>query len=80
MSAYKSDILAQPSALQDTLDRLNSTAFPQDIRRGVQTGRWRKIVLTGMGSSYFGLLGCLLGWLRHPSCCIGRPSSPPTRW
>jgi glucosamine--fructose-6-phosphate aminotransferase (isomerizing) len=56
MSAYKSDILAQPAALQATLDLLNSTSFPQDIRRGVETGRWRKIVLTGMGSSYFGLL------------------------
>ncbi len=56
MSAYKSDILAQPAALQDTLDLLNSTSFPQDIRRGVENGRWRKIVLTGMGSSFFGLL------------------------
>jgi glucosamine--fructose-6-phosphate aminotransferase (isomerizing) len=56
MSAYKSDILAQPAALQDTLDLLNATNFPQDIRRGVETGRWRKIVLTGMGSSFFGLL------------------------
>jgi glutamine---fructose-6-phosphate transaminase (isomerizing) len=56
MSAYKSDILAQPDALQNTLDLLGATIFPQDIRRGVQTGRWRKIILTGMGSSYFSLL------------------------
>jgi glucosamine--fructose-6-phosphate aminotransferase (isomerizing) len=56
MSAYKSDILAQPAALQDTLDLLDSTTFPEEIRRGVQNGQWRKIVLTGMGSSYFGLL------------------------
>jgi len=56
MSAYKTDILAQPAALQATLDLLDTTRFPEDIRRGVQTGRWRKIVLTGMGSSYFGLL------------------------
>ncbi len=56
MSAYKSDILAQPAALQDTLDLLDSTSFPQDIRHGVETGRWRKIILTGMGSSFFGLL------------------------
>jgi glutamine---fructose-6-phosphate transaminase (isomerizing) len=56
MSAYKSDILAQPAALQATLDLLDSTNFPPEIRRGVQSGRWRKIILTGMGSSYFGLL------------------------
>jgi glucosamine--fructose-6-phosphate aminotransferase (isomerizing) len=56
MSAYKTDILAQAVALQDTLDLLDVTNFPEDIRRGMQTGRWRKIVLTGMGSSYFGLL------------------------
>jgi glucosamine--fructose-6-phosphate aminotransferase (isomerizing) len=53
MSAYKTDILAQPAALQDTLDLLNSTIFPKEIQHGLQAGRWRKIVLTGMGSSYF---------------------------
>ena len=53
MSAYKTDILAQPAALQDTLDLLNSTSFPKEIQHGLQGGRWRKIVLTGMGSSYF---------------------------
>ena len=53
MSAYKTDILAQPAALQDTLDLLNSTRFPEKIQRSLQAGHWRKIVLTGMGSSYF---------------------------
>jgi glutamine---fructose-6-phosphate transaminase (isomerizing) len=56
MSAYKNDILAQPAALQDTLDLLVSTSFPKEIQSSLQSGRWRKIVLTGMGSSYFGLL------------------------
>ncbi|MGD0005302.1 MAG: SIS domain-containing protein [Anaerolineaceae bacterium] len=53
MSAYRTDILAQPAALQDTLDLLNSTSFPKEIQHDLQAGRWRKIVLTGMGSSYF---------------------------
>ena len=53
MSAYKNDILAQPAALQDTMDLLASTTFPKEIQSGLQAGRWRKIVLTGMGSSYF---------------------------
>ncbi len=53
MSTYKNDILAQPAALQDTLNLLNSTRFPKEILHDLQAGRWRKIVLTGMGSSYF---------------------------
>ena len=56
MSAYKTDILAQPDALQDTLDLLGATRFPKEIQRGLQTGQWQKIILTGMGSSYFVLL------------------------
>ena len=53
MSAYKNDILAQPAALQDTLDLLDATRFPKEILHDLHTGRWHKIVLTGMGSSYF---------------------------
>jgi glutamine---fructose-6-phosphate transaminase (isomerizing) len=55
MSAYQADILAQSTALQDTLDAL-ATAHPlSEIRQGLQSGRWRRIILTGMGSSYFTL-------------------------
>jgi glutamine---fructose-6-phosphate transaminase (isomerizing) len=55
MSAYQSDILAQGAALQDTLDLLAAARPLAEIRKGLQAGRWRRIILTGMGSSYFTL-------------------------
>jgi glucosamine--fructose-6-phosphate aminotransferase (isomerizing) len=56
MNAYHSDILAQPDALRSTLTALKETTFPADIREGLREGRYRKILLTGMGSSYFALM------------------------
>ena len=55
MSAYQDDILAQSTALQDTLDILAAAPPLVEIRQGLQSGRWRRIILTGMGSSYFTL-------------------------
>lgn len=56
MSVYQNDILDQPAALQDTLESLGSLEFPEAMKAGLQAGKWRRIVLTGMGSSYFALL------------------------
>jgi glucosamine--fructose-6-phosphate aminotransferase (isomerizing) len=56
MSAYQADILAQSAALQDTLETLGAARPLVEIRQGLQSGRWRRIILTGMGSSYFTLL------------------------
>jgi glucosamine--fructose-6-phosphate aminotransferase (isomerizing) len=62
MSGYHSDILAQPDALRSTLATLGETTIPAEIverfREGhdLPEGRRRKVVLTGMGSSYFALL------------------------
>lgn len=56
MNAYQADILAQSAALRDTLESLEAARPPAAIRQGLQSGRWRRIILTGMGSSYFTLL------------------------
>ncbi len=56
MSDYKADILEQPKALRDTLEFLTGCSFPEEIKDGMLSGRWHRIVLTGMGSSYFALL------------------------
>ena len=62
MSAYQNDILAQPEALRRTLVALQETPFPAEIRdhllesRGLPGDRWHKVLLTGMGSSYFTLM------------------------
>jgi glutamine---fructose-6-phosphate transaminase (isomerizing) len=56
MNAYQSDILAQPGALRDTLEGLAGQGLPAEYKAGLQAGRWKRVLLTGMGSSYFALL------------------------
>jgi glucosamine--fructose-6-phosphate aminotransferase (isomerizing) len=56
MNSYRCDILAQPAALHTTISALAQTIFPAEIRDGLREGRWRKILLTGMGSSFFALI------------------------
>lgn len=51
-SAYLSDILQQPAALQATDRRFQAGLGLGDIPRRVAAGEFRRIVLTGMGSSY----------------------------
>lgn len=59
-TSYLEDILEQPAALQRTLDGLRKSkplaSFAQDLKRG----KYQRIVLTGMGSSYFVLHPLLL--------------------
>lgn len=56
MSSYQNDILAQPAALTDTLAYLDASALPEELRRGLAEHRWRRVVLTGMGSSFYALM------------------------
>ncbi len=56
MNAYHRDILAQADALRSTIAALGETTFPDEIRGRLHEGRYRKILLTGMGSSYFCLM------------------------
>lgn len=56
---YLSDLLSQPEALEATWDGLRASSVFGEIARTCQPDRFPRIVLTGMGSSYFGL---------HPLC------------
>lgn len=51
-SPYLDDILAQPEALQHTLDGLKASQALPDF---LSSGKIRRVVLTGMGSSYYAL-------------------------
>lgn len=52
---YVLDILDQPAALTATLDALGRLAAPVSLVEGVARGRFRRVVLTGMGGSFYAL-------------------------
>ncbi len=56
---YLADLLDQPRALKATLDSLRQSAIFDRIAQASGADRFQRILLTGMGSSYFGL---------HPLC------------
>jgi glucosamine--fructose-6-phosphate aminotransferase (isomerizing) len=56
---YLSDLLNQPEALRATWDALRTASVFDDIAGACNGSRFQRVVLTGMGSSYFGL---------HPLC------------
>jgi glucosamine--fructose-6-phosphate aminotransferase (isomerizing) len=53
---YVRDILDQPRALEETLHRLEVAPAAAEIARRVGRGDFRRVVLTGMGSSHLGLV------------------------
>jgi glucosamine--fructose-6-phosphate aminotransferase (isomerizing) len=56
MSSYITDILAQPQALRDTLNALQPLNHELDgIARALRTGRFDRVILTGIGGSYAAL-------------------------
>ncbi len=56
---YLADLLDQPEALRATWDALRTASVFDDIAGHCDGGRFQRVVLTGMGSSCFGL---------HPLC------------
>ncbi len=52
---YLHDVLAQPVALNATLDWLRSAGRWEQARSPLRSRSWNRIVLTGMGSSYHSL-------------------------
>ena len=50
--AYFRDILDQPRALEQTLSKLQSSPSLEAIERHLVEGWYKRVVLTGMGSSY----------------------------
>ncbi|HLQ13855.1 MAG TPA: SIS domain-containing protein [Steroidobacteraceae bacterium] len=49
---YFRDLMEQPAALEATLGWLRASGRWRDVRHLVQSRRWQRVVLTGMGSSY----------------------------
>jgi glucosamine--fructose-6-phosphate aminotransferase (isomerizing) len=63
---YLEDILAQPAVLQSTL--MQTRKIPQElvaIRERLQDGRIKRIVLTGMGASFYSLTPLYLALVNH---------------
>src|SRR5260370_10665405 len=56
---YLRDILNQPQALEDTLEELESSKALLNLAKRLNGGSFHRIVLTGMGSSFYAL---------HPLC------------
>ncbi len=52
---YLRDILDQPHALAATLERLEIPESMESLRQGLRTGRFKRVVLTGMGASFYAL-------------------------
>jgi len=57
---YFKDLLDQPKALQDTADGLDSSKPLTTLAGRLRQGKFRSVVLTGMGSSFHGLNPLLL--------------------
>src|SRR5260370_1330915 len=53
--AYLTDLLAQPQALQQTVDGLEQSATLQKFAQALSRGDYKRVVLTGMGSSLHAL-------------------------
>ncbi len=49
---YLRDILDQPRVLRDTIASLAHVPALDSVRGNLRAGRWKRIVLTGMGGSY----------------------------
>jgi glutamine---fructose-6-phosphate transaminase (isomerizing) len=49
---YLKDLLAQPEALAETLDKLEVSTQLASVARHLDKGQFQRIVLTGMGSSF----------------------------
>lgn len=62
---YLADILDQPRALQASWKALQSSKAFSAVRQLLTTKKFERVVLTGMGSSYFGLHPLMLETAEH---------------
>src|SRR3984893_3214850 len=56
---YLRDVINQPQALEDTLEKLESSKALLNLAKRLHAGSFHRVVLTGMGSSFYAL---------HPLC------------
>jgi len=52
---YLADLLAQPDVLRGVIGKLNSTQIDAALGKGLRNGSFRRVLLTGMGSSLHAL-------------------------
>jgi glutamine---fructose-6-phosphate transaminase (isomerizing) len=52
---YLDDLLSQPAALRRTLGWLGEVSRASEVQRFLASRRWKRVVLTGMGSSFHSL-------------------------
>lgn len=62
---YLRDVLDQPRALDDTLAGLQEPKKLRELAARLQTGEFKRVVLTGMGSSFHGLHPLRLELIDH---------------
>ncbi len=53
--SYLMDLLAQPEVLHRVREKLSGSALDAGLFEGIRSGRYRRVVLTGMGSSLHAL-------------------------
>ncbi|HEV7514358.1 MAG TPA: SIS domain-containing protein [Candidatus Acidoferrum sp.] len=68
--AYLSDILHQPQALENTLTNLGRSRELQSLASQLNKGKFQRIVLTGMGSSFHALHPLNLQMISHGHTAI----------
>ncbi len=66
-NAYLNDLLRQPEALRDTLSAFHGQHFDEirQLAERLSAGSLKRVVLTGMGSSYHALHPLRLGLIEH---------------
>jgi len=62
---YLQDILSQPQALENTLEGLTRSSGLEDLAAGLKKGKFQRILLTGMGSSFHALYPLNLELVNH---------------
>ena len=69
---YFRDLLSQPDALRDTLEQFGETKELTTLASRLQRGKYKTVVLTGMGSSFHGLNPLLLQLTNagHPAVLV----------
>jgi glucosamine--fructose-6-phosphate aminotransferase (isomerizing) len=63
--AYLHDVLAQPQALEDTLAALEVSDALQRLATHLQQGKFKTLILTGMGASFHALYPLNLELINH---------------
>ncbi len=67
---YFCDILSQPKAIEDTLASLTVSKPLQQLAAKLRRGKFKTIILTGMGSSFHALHPLQINLIEHGHCAL----------